>query len=160
MRAILLANQLFFLVFIAVFGAVLVNFLRPNSLPWMEDWSVRIENQALELGLRIADVEQAHRIVEKGIHFIFDARKEEIYAKAHLPTALSLPSSSFDEKFQEVADMLIPEQEIMVYCSGVVCDESLQVCQSLLAQGYTNLILFSSGFDAWTAAGHSTEMGL
>ncbi len=59
----------------------------------------------------------------------------------------------------EYAGMVAPDMEIMVYCSGTLCDESLQVSRFLVEQGFTNVVLFAQGFDAWTAAGYPTEAG-
>jgi rhodanese-related sulfurtransferase len=142
-----------------VLGAA-VNLARPHPLPWIEDWSHRVETQALELGLRTANAAQAREMAEGGIYFVFDARPVEQFMEGHLPGAMSLPSDAYDERILEYAVMLIPEQEILVYCSGRVCDESLQVCKNLLGQGYTNLVLFAEGMEAWQAAGYPVEEGL
>lgn len=135
------------------------NLARPRPLPWVEDWSHRVEAQALELGLRTADAAQARDMVDSGVFFVFDARPEDRFAEGHLPGAMPLPGDSFPERFLEYAPMLIPEQEILVYCSGRACDESLQVCRDLLAQGFTNLVLFAGGMEEWTAAGYPVEEG-
>lgn len=144
---------------VALAAGAAANLLRPAPLPWVEDWSHRAETQALALGLRTADAGQTQSLVESGIYFIFDARPHEAFAEAHLPGALSLPSDLFEERIAEYAMMLIPEQEILVYCSGQVCDESLLVCRDLLEQGYTNLVLFAGGMEAWEAAGYPVEEG-
>jgi rhodanese-related sulfurtransferase len=136
-----------------------VNLARPDRLPWVEDWSHRVESKALELGIRVANVEQAKRLVDEAAGYIFDARHLEVFAEGHLPMALSLPSDTFEETFGAYAGMLIPDQELLVYCSGVVCDESLLVCKSLLDYGFTNLVLFAGGFEQWEAAGHAVETG-
>lgn len=138
---------------------VLVNLVRPDPIPWREDWSHRVETKARALGLRVADLAQARAILDEGMYFIFDARAPGVYEEGHLPGALSLPSESFEESIGQYIDMLIPEQEIMVYCSGLACDESLRVCEAFLAQGYTNLVLFTGGYEAWQVDGLPTEVG-
>ena len=143
----------------AVACGVLANVVRPDSIPWRENWSHRVETKALALGLQVADLGQARAILDEGIYFVFDAREPGVYEEGHLPGALSLPGESFDESVGLYIDMLIPEQEIMVYCSGLACDESLQVCEAFLAQGYTNLVLFAGGYEAWEADGLPTEVG-
>ena len=148
------------LVVAAAVAAIAVNLGRPSPLAWSESWSHRVEIQAAELGVRVADTDGARALIDDGTVFVFDARPEDQFAEGHLPLALPLPSDTFDDRFIDYAGMLIPEQEILVYCSGVVCDESLQVCRSLLDHGFTNLVLFAGGFEAWEAAGHPMEAGL
>lgn len=148
------------LVMVAAVAAIAVNLGRSKPLAWSESWSHRVEIQAAELGVQVADVDRAWALIDEGTVFVFDARSEDHFAVGHLPLALPLPSETFDDLFIQYAGMLIPEQEILVYCSGVVCDDSLQVCRSLLDQGFTNLVLFAGGFEAWEAAGHPVEAGL
>lgn len=153
------AAHLAILLLLAVGAGAVTNGLRSNPLPWVEDWSHRVEKQALALGLRTADAAQTRALIESGVYFVFDARPREHFVEGHLPGAMSLPSDGFDEHMLEYAMMLIPEQEILVYCSGQVCDESLMVCRELLNQGYTNLVLFAAGMEAWQAAGYPLEEG-
>jgi len=141
-------------------AAGLANANRATPLPWFEAWSERVESKSGELGIRIAELPEAEQIVNDGIHFIFDARSAEYFEEGHLPMAMSLPETEFDDKFLEIAPMLIPEQEIMVYCSGADCDESLQVSKYLVEQGFTNVILFKSGYESWVEAGLPVEEGL
>ena len=136
-----------------------VNLARPRPLPWVEDWSRRIEKQALALGLRAADAAQVRELIDEGGFFLFDARPEAQYRAGHLPGALPLPSEAFAERVVDYLGMLAPEQEILVYCSGWVCDESLNVCRGLLELGSTNLVLFAGGVEAWTEAGYPLEEG-
>jgi len=145
---------------VAALAAGGVNANRETPLPWFEAWSERVEEKSAELGVRIAELPEAEQIVDDGIHFIFDARSTDYFEAGHLPMAMSLPETEFDEKFLEIAPMLIPEQEIMVYCSGADCDESLQVSKYLVEQGFTNVVLFESGYESWVEAGLPVEEGL
>ena len=138
---------------------VAANALREDPLPWGQEWSTRVETLAIELGIRVADVEEAEALLGAGTWYVFDARAQEVYAEGHLPLALSLPRDRFEDAFLEHGAMLVPEQEILVYCSGTACDESLDVCRYLQEQGFTNLVLFTGGYEAWSAAGLPTEEG-
>lgn len=144
--------------------AVAVNHFRATPLAWSDQWGNRVEIQALELGIRVVELEEARAMVDSGVATIFDARPFEVYGEGHLPLAFSLPSEAADvtmeEKFlMEYAGMVAPDMEILVYCSGKLCDESLLVSTFLVEQGYTNVMLFAQGFEAWTEAGYPTETG-
>jgi rhodanese-related sulfurtransferase len=47
----------------------------------------------------------------------------------------------------------------MTYCSGKNCDESFLLTLYLRRQGFTNVVLFTGGFETWTARGHPVERG-
>ncbi|OGV40616.1 MAG: hypothetical protein A2X46_18990 [Lentisphaerae bacterium GWF2_57_35] len=125
----------------------------------MEDWSHYIEARALEAGLPLADLPAVETIVSNGQHVVFDARPEADYLQGHLPGALSLPYTEVEDRFEDVQWRLTPEQPVLAYCSGTECDESFLLSQFLRKQGFTNLLLFAGGFDAWQKAGKPVEKG-
>jgi rhodanese-related sulfurtransferase len=127
------------------------NLVSPRRIPWVQNWSHYIEAKALREGLRVADVEQTRRMVEEGSHIILDARPLADYDAGHIPSAFSVPYISVESAFEEVQMLLSPEQPILVYCSGLECDESFLLCSYLKDQGFTNLVLFAGGYRAWAA---------
>jgi rhodanese-related sulfurtransferase len=149
--------QMLILLALSAICAATVNAVRPDPLPWVDDWSHRVERQALRLGLRVAGVDQAKALIDEGQFLVFDARPEADYRQGHLPSALPLPEPSFDEMMMSYAGLLFPDQGLLVYCSGAACDESLAVSRRLLDMGYTNVVLFAEGFAAWIKAGHPIE---
>jgi rhodanese-related sulfurtransferase len=155
-----LALQAAGLMTLAAACSVAVNLMRPSPLPWSDAWSRRVETQALDLGLALADAEQAFALYEEGAHLIFDARPVADFAAGHLPGAHSLPGDAFDLHIGDYLPLLYPEQPILVYCSGEACDESVLVSRGLIDMGFTNLVLFASGIQAWTEAGFPLEEGL
>lgn len=133
------------------------NLAGPRRIPWQTAWSAKVSDAAEAAGIRVVTTEEAGRIVEEGMHFLFDARAPEAFAKQRLPGAMNLYSEAFDEFFPQYAMMLVPEQPILVYCSGKACDESLLVGKHLAELGFTNLVLFAAGMEGWLAAGLPTE---
>lgn len=145
------------LVALAGLCGTVANTVGPKRIPWKTEWSARVADAAQQAGMRVVTVEEAARIVEEGIHFLFDARAPEAFAQRRLPGAMNLYSEAFDEFFPQYAMMLVPEQPILVYCSGKACDESLLVGKHLMELGFTNLVLFAAGMEGWLAAGLPTE---
>lgn len=127
-------------------------FFSPSRIPWREDWSEHAQTKALRAGLAIADTDQARALVENGAVLIFDARSQQDYDAGHLPGALSLPDEHRVEAFPMYASFLVPEQRVLVYCSGKTCDESLELSLFLKEQGHTNVVLYLGGFKAWQEA--------
>jgi rhodanese-related sulfurtransferase len=144
---------------LALVCGLLANTVGPSRIPWFTAWSQRVADAAAEYGIPVVATEEARRLVDEGMHFIFDARAPAEFARGHLPGAMNFYSGEFDEFFQMYALMLIPEQPVLVYCSGQACDESLLVGRNLLELGFTNVVLYAEGVEGWKAAGYPMEGG-
>jgi rhodanese-related sulfurtransferase len=147
------------LVALALVCSVAANLLRPDPIPWVEDWSRHIEARAMKERITLVDVEQAFRVVHSGLHLVLDARPAADFQAGHLPGALSVPYEAKEEAMAEVQMFLTPSRPILAYCSGEACDESFLLTLYLRDQGFTNVALFAGGTAAWKAAGHPLQEG-
>jgi rhodanese-related sulfurtransferase len=147
------------LLLVAAVCGLVANSVLPNRIPWVEDWSYHIEAKALEEGLTLVDLAGAQRFVQEAAGLVFDARPEEDYDAGHLPGAFSIPEDSTEEKILQYEEIMAPEDPILTYCSGQVCDESFVLTVFLRDRGYTNVVLFVGGFQAWQEAGYDVEGG-
>ena len=58
----------------------------------------------------------------------------------------------------EVSDAKSPkDEEIVVYCGGPTCPQSLQAAQELTDLGYTNVRAYEGGLEEWKNAGNKIE---
>ena len=141
-----------------VFGAAASLPLNPVRLDFGRRWADAAQDKLTRLGLRRVSLEEAGTIVENGDRIVLDARKLEVYQQGHLPTAMPLPVSDFPNAFANVAGLLATFADpILVYCNGSDCDESVELAMKLRDVGYTNLVVFTGGFDEWKAAGRPVE---
>ena len=60
-----------------------------------------------------------------------DARDPSAFAAGHVPGALSLTESGWDDDFAQVVQHWSPERPIVVYCSSSSCDASTAVAARL-----------------------------
>lgn len=109
-------------------------------------------------GVRIIDLEEAKRVVESGARII-DARRKEDYTEGHIPGAILFDYYDMGSYRDQVLPLLSPEQEIMVYCSEVSCDDSELLAKELYLLGYAKLLVFKGGFAEWSGAHLSVERG-
>ena len=116
-----------------------------------------MELKAAAAGIEMVDLARAKEIVEKGEFLVCDARKSEDFDAGHLPGAVSFPFETHEEAFNELAALFSPEQPVMVYCSGLRCDDALLLAKFLQAQGSTKVVLFAEGMSGWKEAGHPLE---
>ena len=134
------------------------NFLSPRRIPWVQDWAHHVEARAYQAGLTLANTEEAWELFQKGRHLFLDARSEKDYQLGHIPGAMSLPQAAYEQYLVGFQGFLTPEQPIVVYCSGLECDESLLLAVELKRMGMTNIVLYAGGFEKWRAAGYPVEM--
>jgi rhodanese-related sulfurtransferase len=81
---------------------------------------------------------------------IIDARpKTAKYDKGHIPGAVSIP----DTKFDDHVDKLPADKSTLLiyYCGGLKCKLSHKSAKKAQALGYTNVKVFAKGFPEWMA---------
>ncbi len=89
-----------------------------------------------------------------------DARKPGEYQEGHIPGALNFFANEMD-KFAPLVLPQLPDknQDLVCYCSGGDCDLSLEVAQSLMAQGYQHVEVYQGGWPDWKKAGYPAHKG-
>jgi len=112
-----------------------------------------VQQRAEEEGIAWIDTREAEERLNAGTHLFLDARAESDYMREHLPAALSLPVTAFEEHFPALAPILDADTPLVIYCSGPDCDEGLLLIQRLRDAGYQDLTLYLDGLEGWRRAG-------
>ena len=73
------------------------------------------------------------------------------FRAVHIPGSVSVSSPA------EAAELLDPEDEIVVYCSNPACPASKFLCQHLEGAGYTKVRRYPDGISGWLDAGYPLE---
>ena len=73
------------------------------------------------------------------------------FAQKHIPGSINVSSPD------DAADRLMPDDEIVVYCTGGSCVASSAAFRALKDRGYSNLRHYPGGLEAWEDAGHPVE---
>jgi rhodanese-related sulfurtransferase len=76
---------------------------------------------------------------------------EWAFQAKHIPGSINVPRPEL------VADMLDPNDEIVVYCSNPACTASQMAYHVLTSQGYENVRRYSGGVEEWEAAGYPLD---
>jgi len=105
----------------------------------------------------ISSPEEALRLFEEGRVLFIDARARDDYARGHIPGAISLPIGEFEADIEAFRQTHALAQPIVTYCSGRWCQDSQELAQRLMAQGYTEVAVFIDGFPGWEAEGYPVE---
>ena len=94
------------------------------------------------------DLHDLHRLVasDQPVRLVMALGPHRL-AQAHIPGS---------ETFSDIAqalDVLDPDEDIVVYCSGPACQASARAQRLLNARGYRNVRRFAGGLEEWDAAG-------
>ncbi len=96
---------------------------------------------------------QLHDLLYSGEDFIIvDARSPKFDDGNRIPGAKYLPHTTSEKEI--VAALPNREQIVVVYCTGLKCPASKNLCEKLIKLNYTNVWRYSEGIDGWLAAGH------
>ena len=88
---------------------------------------------------------------EKNPMLIVDSRpKARMYDKGHIPSAVSIPDSSFDSMLGKLpADKATP---LYFYCGGLSCKLSSNSADKAIKLGYSQVKVVPDGYPAWEKA--------
>jgi rhodanese-related sulfurtransferase len=73
---------------------------------------------------------------------------------------LRIPGSLNFRDWNDAAANLLPDQEIVIYCTNADCPASYRAYYQLLSMGYKNIARFSGGIQEWMEAGLPVEGSL
>lgn len=142
---------------LAALTAFGVNYASPRGIALIGNWdpgrgsiSAQSKNEAVLHDLEIQDPETAKRIYDSGTAVFVDARAAGFYADGHIKGAVSLPLGEADALLDGFKSQYPPETYVITYCSGRECDDSHQLAQVLLENGYANVSIFIDGFPGWS----------
>jgi rhodanese-related sulfurtransferase len=106
-------------------------------------------------------LDEFRRAVESKSALILDARPSVFFEQGHVPGALNLARDDFAHDYRNLTGVLqaAHEKPIIVYCSGGDCHDSRLVANALLSLGFSNVTVFTGGWNAWSAAGLPASTG-
>jgi rhodanese-related sulfurtransferase len=107
------------------------------------------------------NVAEFRAAVESGSAIILDARSSSFFVQGHVPGALNLARDDFAHDYRRLSASLKTalDKPIIVYCSGGACHDSRLVANALLTLGFTNVSVFTGGWEAWSSAGLPVRTG-
>lgn len=86
-------------------------------------------------------------------YVLVDARDKKDYKKMHIPGAVSMPVDDVDK----LSEGLDKDKDVIVYCSGMMCDASTDAASILLKKGFKKVSEYKGGIQDWVGGGNPTE---
>lgn len=105
--------------------------------------------------LQMIGLGEFRTLVDEKKAVILDARASPFYDQGHVPGALNLARDNFARDYRKLAARLKPDRNrlIVVYCSGGECHDSKLVASALLSLGFSDVKVFTGGWQQWSQAG-------
>jgi rhodanese-related sulfurtransferase len=107
-------------------------------------------------GLQLIDGDQVLRLFhdpefKEGIVVFIDARDEKHYLEGHIPGAYEFDSYHPEKKFDTILPLCQIAKQIVVYCNGGDCDDSVSAAIFLRNVGIANtkLFVYGGGITEW-----------
>lgn len=120
-----------------------------------------------EHGFQTIDVDEVAALLDDpaieygGIMFV-DARNDAAFEDGHLPGAFQVDHYRLEYYLTpDLIDRMMGATQIVVYCNGGDCEDSILMCDDLMQAGisYDVLYLFEGGWQAWKKGNHPIETG-
>ena len=98
-------------------------------------------------------------LIDGGSVVVLDARAPSAFAEGHIPGAVNIPYDKLPNYIETLEMSAAPDEKIVCYCWSPTCDFSDQIATELKLMGYEDVLVFTGGWDHWTAGGYDTEEG-
>jgi len=158
-----ITKELAIILGIAVIAAFAINVFSPKGIALFGDWdtsrgvvTAKPKDDVVSHELEIGDVTTAKALYDSGAVFV-DARSEEDYGHGHIKGAISLPVWQFEARVDEFKHEFPTHLAIVTYCSGRECEDSHELAQCLMDEGYFDVRVFIDGYPGWEEEGYPIE---
>ena len=146
--------QAIIIAIVSITLGILSNTLSPNKI----DWTGKIVDMS-EVKIHKLSLEKAHELYTSENVIFIDARYPADYKEGHIHGAINLPVNLFDQYYPRIETFIRKDEQLIIYCSGPECSLSAILADILNDFGYSKLMLFEEGFDAWQDACYPVEKG-
>jgi rhodanese-related sulfurtransferase len=126
---------------------------------WYEALLEPLKKRELSPAIREVSLPELLVAMENQNTVVLDARDNAFFAMGRIPGALNLSRRNFESDLEKVG-MKAPDwakRQVIVYCSGLDCEDSKKVAEKLLQLGIANVAIFTEGWEVWQETGQEIE---
>jgi len=159
-----IAKELLILLGLALIIAFTANYFSPAGIALFGQWdtsygviTARPKNDPVTGIFEIKDSNTAKEIYDTGKAVFVDARSYEAFIDGHIKDAVSIPTVQFIEFIDHFKTKYPANTPVITYCSGRECNDSHELAQYLIGEGYANVKVFIDGYQLWERKGYPVE---
>jgi rhodanese-related sulfurtransferase len=86
---------------------------------------------------------------DNGLH-VLNVQTDQFFGGELIPGSRRVPLDAIGPGALDLAK----DAEIVTYCAGPACSQSIEAARKLTDLGYTNVRAYPEGLEGWKAAGH------
>ena len=159
-----IAKKLIILLGFAVIAAFTVNYYSPKGIALFGQWdtskgaiTAKQKNDPVTGSFEIKDANTDRETYNTGKAVFVDARSYEAFIDGHIKGAVSIPANQFFEFIDPLKTKYPSTTAVITYCSGRECNDSHELAQYLIDEGYANVKVFIDGYQEWERKGYPVE---
>jgi len=159
MPIVTISREVLAILMVALTLSFFGNAVSPKGIALVGDWdprrgvvSAKAKDDVIYHDLEIRDLETAKALFDKGGLLFVDARPESDYRSGHIQGAMSFPVHRFDQIIGDFWASHPLDTELVIYCSGRLCNDSHHLARLLRDAGYERIRVYIDGFEAWENA--------
>lgn len=115
------------------------------------EWAALINAEALDMNnigaLTTAELQQD--LNRDGLH-VLNVQTDKVFGGELIPGSQRVPLDAIGPGIPGLAK----DAEIVTYCGGPACSQSIEAANKLTELGYTNVRAYREGLEGWKAAGN------
>ncbi len=140
----------------SIFISFLYNYISPKGINIFPQKSI-LESEIEKPGgnkknkINIVTVEIAKKLFDENSAVFIDARDPWEFSEGHIFNAVNIPEFSFSP-YMPIVKSLDKNAAYTIYCSSSDCELSRRLASRLKDSGFTNLVVFSDGWESWLNA--------
>ena len=146
--------QMLAIIIASVVCGLASNFIAEKPLPLFKALT-KPDQVAGAISFGEADADFVRQLSVDPNTVLIDARLPELFNQGHIPGAVNLPLSRFDDFITERMEQLRAARLLVVYCSDWSCNDSYGLALRLLAMGFKDLLLYRGGMEDWQLRGNA-----
>jgi len=102
---------------------------------------------------------QAYKLYKLNEVVFIDARDKWDFTEAHIPGSINIPEYDY-EPGNPISNTIDKNLRYVIYCDGNDCDVSIRLANKLKKSNFSNMLIYSGGWQAWIKNGYPIEKGI
>jgi len=116
----------------------------------VKEWTAEVSYRIFR-GITIKNLTEVQKCLETGTATLIDVRSRESFAEGSIPGAVNVPVVNRNPyKFIEEVKNKLTTDEVILFCDGIGCDESINAANLLKSMSdIKNISVFPGGYNQW-----------
>jgi rhodanese-related sulfurtransferase len=141
-------------------AGLIANGFSPRRIPLFPAVRARdVISLPLPPGIRSMVPQEAYDAFQTRSALFVDARSPDEYAQGHIPGAINIPVSDFENGVVSHMDQLDSAPAVATYCPSMECWDAVDVADRLREVTQKPIYVFEQGWEAWQADKHPITKG-